>query len=147
MSPLATFLSVSHLVGLALGLGAATVKLVLLLICRTDPAFIPHYLRVAKPITRQIVLGMIILSLSGIGWLLIGYEFSALLIVKIILVGGMFVLGPIIDNVVEPKFHRLAPAANAVPSPEFRSVQKQHLAFEVAATLLFYAIFALGVSL
>ena len=147
MSPLPTLLSVSHLVGLALGLGAATVKIVLMLISRSDPAFVPIYLRVAKPITRQIVLGIIILALSGVGWLLIGYEFSALLIVKIILVAGMFVLGPIIDNVVEPTFRKLAPPPEEAPSPEFRKVQKQLLSLEVAATVLFYVIFALGVSL
>jgi hypothetical protein len=147
MSPLPTLLSVSHLVGLALGVGAATVKIVLLLICRSDPAFIPVYLRVAKPITRQIVLGIIIMSLSGVGWLLIGYEFSTLLIVKIILVVGMFVLGSTIDNVVEPRLHKLALGPNEVPSPEFQKVQQQHFILEVAATVLFYVIFALGVSL
>ncbi|MEW5701123.1 MAG: hypothetical protein AB1792_02715 [Candidatus Zixiibacteriota bacterium] len=128
MSVLPTLLRVAHLIGLALGLGAATAKLVLVLKCRRDPSCIPVYHRVAKPITRQIVLGLVILAVSGIGWLLIGYGFSTLLIVKIVLVAAMFVVGPIIDNVVEPRFHKLAPVSVTAPSPEFREVQQQHLA-------------------
>lgn len=147
MGPLPTLLSVAHLVGLALGLGAATVKMVLLLKCRTDLTFVPVYLRVTKPITRQIVLGIIILALSGLGWLLIGYEFSTLLIVKIVLVVGMFILGPIIDNAVEPKFRTLAPVPGAAPTPEFHKTYRQLLGLEVIATALFYAIFAIGISL
>ena len=147
MGPLPTLLSVAHLIGLALGLGAATVKMVLLLKCRTDLTFVPVYLRVTKPITRQIVLGIIILALSGLGWLLIGYEFSTLLIVKIVLVVGMFILGPIIDNAVEPKFRTLAPVPGEAPTPEFHKTYRQLLGLEVIATALFYAIFAIGVSL
>jgi len=147
MGPLPTFLSVAHLLGLALGLGAATVKLTLVLRCRTDLSFVPVYLQVTKTITRQIVIGIIILALSGVGWLFIGYEFSTLLIVKIILVVIMFVIGPVIDNVVEPKFRKLAPASNELPSPGFRKAQRQLLALEVTATALFYVIFAFGVLL
>ena len=56
-----------HLVGLAIGLGAATAKLVLLFQCRADGAFVPTYLAVVRPITRQIILGLVLLLLSGIG--------------------------------------------------------------------------------
>lgn len=147
MGTLATALSIIHLVGLVLGLGAATVKIVLLLKSRVDPAFLHVYLRASKPITKLIVLGTIILILSGIGWLFYGYSLSTLMIVKIVLVAAMFGLGMTIDNAVEPKVHKLAPAPNETPSPEFREIQKLHFALEVAATLLFYAIFAVGVAI
>ena len=65
-----SLLTLTHLVGLVLAVGAATVKLVLLLKCCADSALVPTYVKVTKPITRQIVLGMILLTLSGIGWLL-----------------------------------------------------------------------------
>lgn len=68
MLSLPFLLSLAHLIGLALGVGAATVKLILLLRCRADHALAPAYVKVAKPITRQIVLGIILLTLSGIGW-------------------------------------------------------------------------------
>lgn len=140
-----TFLSLVHLVGLALGAGAATVKLVLLLTCNADTAFVPTYLSVSKPITRLIVLGIILLTLSGIGWMFLGYAFSARLVVKIILVAAIWVLGPLIDNVVEPRYRRLAPASGAPASAVFVRVQREYLAWETAATLLFYVIIVIWV--
>jgi len=147
MGTLPTILFVAHLVGLTLGLGAACVKIVLFFRCRREPAFIPVYLQVARPITRQIILGLIILALSGIGWLVLGYDFSTLLIIKLILVASVFVVGPIIDNVAEPKFRKLAPVNGGAPSPEFLQAQSRLLVLEVIATVLFWAAFAMGVSL
>lgn len=134
-----------HLVGLAWGVGGATVKVVLLLRCKADPAFASTYFKIAKPITRQIVLGVVLLASSGGGWLILGYPFTTPLIVKLVLVAGILLLGSIIDNVVEPKFQRLAPAAGEPPSPGFVQVQKQHFALEILATLLFYAIVVIWV--
>ena len=51
----------------------------------------------------------------------------------------MLVLGPIIDNVVEPRLERAAPA-----TPELDAAQRAHLAIETAATLLMYAALVLG---
>lgn len=138
MSFLSWGLSVAHLVGLALGVGAATVKLVLLLRCRTDAAFVTVYIQVARPITRHIILGMVLLTLSGIGWLLLGYPFTSLLIVKLVLVATIWALGPVIDNVVEPRFRKLAPQPGEAVSPAFTRIQRQYLALELFATLLFY---------
>jgi len=146
MISLPSLLTLTHLVGLVLAVGAATVKLVLLLKCRADSAFVPTYIKVTKPITRQIVLGMILLTLSGIGWLLYGYQFTAVLVVKVVLVGVIWVLGPVIDNVVEPKFQAQAPAPGEPASPAFARIQRQYLALEVIATLLFYVIIVMWVA-
>lgn len=145
MISIPSLLSLAHLTGLALGVGAATVKLVLLLRCRADAGLVPVYLRVAKPITLQIVLGLLLLTVSGIGWLLLGYPVTPLLLLKMALVGIIWVLGGIIDHVVEPRFRKLAPAAGAAPSPVFLKTQTQHLALEIVATALFYAVISLWV--
>ena len=145
MVSLPAVLTVVHLLGVALGLGSATAKLRLLLRCRADPAFVTVFLQVTKPLTRQIVLGLVLLVVSGIGWLLIGYPFTPILITKLVLVGAMFVMGPIIDNVVEPRFRNLAPGTGEAPSPAFISVQARYLGLEVAATALFYVIVVMWV--
>jgi hypothetical protein len=142
---LSSLVLVAHLIGLALGVGAATVKLVLLLKCRADPAFVPVYVRVARPVTRQIILGLVLLTLSGIGWLLLGYPFTPRLVVKVVLVAAIWVLGPVIDNVVEPKFLTLAPGPAEPGSAAFVRAQKQYLTLEVVATLLFYVIIGMWV--
>ncbi len=145
MISMSSFLSLAHLVGLALGVGSATVKLILLVKCKADFAFVPVYLKVAKLITRQIVVGLVLLTLSGIGWLLMAYPFTLLLVVKLILVVMIWVLGPFIDNVVEPKFQKLAPTPGESASSAFIRIQKQYLALEVIATVLFYVIVVIWV--
>jgi hypothetical protein len=134
-----------HLVGLATGLGAATAKVVLLFRCRANTAFVPTYLAVVKTITRQIILGLVFLLLSGVGFIAIGYSFTPRLVTKLVLVAAIFVLGPVIDNVVEPRFRALAPRPGAVASPEFVRVLKQYLALDLLATGLFYVVVVIWV--
>jgi hypothetical protein len=145
MISLTSLLSLGHLIGLALGVGSATAKLTLLSRCKADPTFVPTYLAVARPITRLIILGLALLTLSGVGWLLIGYPLTLLLAVKLVLVGAIWVLGPVIDNVVEPRFRKLVPAPGESPSPAFMQAQRQYLRLEVVATGLFYVIVVMWV--
>ena len=135
-----------HLIGLACGMGAATVKLSLLARCRQDGGFVPHYLKVMRPITRFIILGMILLTISGVGWLLSGgYSFTPMLITKLVLVAALWVIGPVIDNVFEPRFAQSAPQPGETPSQVFLEARDRLLAVEVVATALFYVVTILGV--
>ena len=129
-----------------MGAGAATAKLLLLIKSKADHTFIPVYIKVAKPLTRQIAVGLILLTVSGIAWLLLGYAVTRQLIVKIILVAAIWMLGPVIDKVIEPKFHRLVPGPGEAGSAAFRRSQTQYLTLEVIATLLFYVIIVLWVA-
>lgn len=137
---LPSLLILTHLLGLALATGAATVKLVLLTKSYFNKGFVQIFIKVSRPITGIIILGMILLTLSGIGWLLTGFPFTPLLIMKIVLFVAVWVLGPIIDNVVEPKFISLIPQPGEVPSATFIRAHKHYMAFEIIATLLFYVI-------
>lgn len=120
-------------------------ELALLLRTRTDQQFVAVYIAAARPLTRLIILGMALLTLSGVGWLLVGYQFTPLLVVKLVLVLGIWVLRPIIDNVVEPKFQKLAPRPGEPTSPEFVQIQQRYLLLEVTATGLFYIIVVMWV--
>ncbi|KAB2954844.1 MAG: hypothetical protein F9K18_13925 [Thermoanaerobaculia bacterium] len=147
MTWLNTVLVPVHLLGLALGVGAATVKLALVLRSRSKPAFLPVFLEVRRPITRFIIGGLALATLSGIGWLVEGYPWSPRLVAKVAVVAAIWALGPLIDNVVEPRLVRTAPAAGEAAGAAFLAAQRTYLVCEVAATLLMYAAFALGVSL
>jgi hypothetical protein len=140
MTSIPSLLSLVHILGLVSGVGCATAKLALLLKCRADQEFLPVYLAVARPLTKLIILGLALLTLSGVGWLLVGYNLSPLLIVKLAMVGTIWLLGPIIDNVVEPKFRNLAPQLGEQASPAFLQIQKRYLLLEAIATGLFYVI-------
>lgn len=142
---LSSLLSVVHVIGLTLAVGAATVKVGLLLKGLADDSFVPVFIKVSSLITRHIVLGLVLLTLSGIGWLLRGYPLTPLLVAKLVLVAVVWVLGPIIDKVAEPKFVRLAPHLGEPASAEFIGARKQYLTLEVTATLLFYAVILIWV--
>ena len=144
MISLWSLLSIAHLLGLALAVGAATVKFTLLLKCSSNIAFAQHYMEVARPVTRLIILGLVLLTLSGISWIALGFSLTPLLSVKVFFVAVVWVLGPIIDNVVEPKFRRLLPAPGEAPTPAFSRVQKQYVALEGIATGLLYVITIMG---
>jgi hypothetical protein len=141
-----TLLTVAHVIGLALAVGAATAKLVLLVRSGSDPALVAAFIAVCRPVTRVIILGLALVSLSGIGWLLTGYPFTPVLIAKLIMVGIVWITGPVIDNAVEPKFRNLAPAAGAGASTEFRRVRRIYLALEFLATGMFYTIIVIWLS-
>lgn len=143
LSQLATF---SHLLGMALALGAASVKLALVVKACLDPAFLPTFLAVRKPVTRFIILGLILATLSGGFWLAEGYPWSPLLIAKVVFVGLLWLVGPVIDNLVEPRLEKAAPVS-AQSTPDFVSAQRTHLVFEVGATTLMYAAFVAGSAL
>jgi hypothetical protein len=147
MASLWSFLLVFHLIGLVLGVGSATAKVVLLGKCYRDNTFVPFYLKVMVPLTRILVLGLILMTVSGIIWLIRGYGFPSVMIVKLVFVGAVWVVGLLIDNITEPRFRKLAPAQGEEASGEFIQVQKKHLALEVIGALLFYIIMVLGVFL
>lgn len=144
---LSELLMIVHVIGLVLAAGSATIKLLLLFKCNADYKFFPVYFKVAPMITRLIISGMILLTLSGIAWIIIGYSLEPLLIFKIVLVGFIWILGPIIDNVAEPKLKKFIPLPEQNSAPAFIRIQQQHLLLEIAATVLMYAIAITGVLL
>jgi hypothetical protein len=99
----------------------------------------------ARPVTRLIILGLALLTLSGVGWLLVGYQFTPLLVAKLAIVAAIWALGPIIDNVVEPQFQKLAPRSGESASPPFIRIQRRYLLLEGIATGLFYVIVVMWV--
>ncbi|MCF7981579.1 MAG: hypothetical protein K9K86_06310 [Pseudomonadales bacterium] len=147
MSSLSSFLLLAHILGMILAVGSATTKLALLFKSKKDPNYLPVFIGADKQITKLIFSGLVIVTLSGIGWLFLGYPFTTLLIIKTTLVAVVWVVGPVIDNVVSPRYRKLAPNKNEEPSPEFLSVQKQYLILEVFATGLFWVVVSLWVLL
>jgi hypothetical protein len=140
-----SILLVAHLIGMALGMGAATAKASLLLRARLDRELLPTYLAVARPITRLILVGIALLTVSGVGWLLLGYRVTPLLIVKLTMVGAILVLGPLIDRDLEPAFRREAPRPGEGCTPAFVRAEHRYIMAEMAATALFYVIVVIWV--
>ncbi len=68
---------------------------------------------------------------------LLGYPLTPLLVAKLVLVAALWVMGPLIDNVVEPRFRKLASESAA---PAFQAARGRYLAWETLAIPLFYVI-------
>lgn len=71
---------------------------------------------------------------------MLGYSLTPLLVLRLVLVGAIWVLGPVIDKVVEPRFRWSAPEPERPASADFVQARRLYLAFESVATSLFYAI-------
>jgi hypothetical protein len=134
-----SIVSLAHFIGLT-AVGAATVKSILLLRTRSNPSLIPAYLQIRRTVTFPIVIGYHLLLVSGVAWLLMGYELTTILIVKLVLVLGSGVFGSLIARKAEPRFIEQAPAAGEAPSPEFLRIQEQYVLLEGIATGLFYLV-------
>lgn len=138
------FLRLAHLLGMALMIGAAAVKIALLVRACSDAAFAAVYLRVVKPITRIIVLGLVLATLSGACWLVLGRPLTPTLLAKVLLAVALWGVGPVIDKVVEPRFARLAASSGSPACAESTRAGRQYLTLEVVATGLACAVAVLG---
>ena len=144
---LSEILYIVHVIALSLAAGTAFVKLLLVFRCKKSAAFYNDYFKLAPMLSKLIITGMILLTVSGITWIIIGYSVNLLLAVKIVVVTGIWILGPMIDNMAEPKLRKYLPTQDQTPSAEFIRAQKQHLRLEIAATVLMYAALVMGVLL
>jgi len=133
-------LSVAHRIGIALALGGATVKLALLLRGRRDASLDSHFLGVTGTVSGLIGVGMILATLSGIGWLLLGYPVSSRLVVKLALVASIWVIGPVIDKVVEPRFRSLVESSGEAASADLLRARGRLLSLEIVATGLLFLV-------
>jgi hypothetical protein len=86
----------------------------------------------------------VLLTVSGIGWLVRGYPLTPLLTVKLLLVGLIWALGISMDKVFEPRFIQRIPKPGSPQSLEFASAAKLHLVLDTCAALLMYIVMIIG---
>lgn len=145
MASLYTVILIVHLVGLSLGVGSATVKNILLLKCNSNYEFITTYGQVVRTLTKTIIAGLILLTVTGISWFFLGYTLHTYIIIKMVLVLSIWVLGPIIDNIYEPRFFKAAPVEGASPTRNFIRAKNQYMTVDFLATAIFYVIIIMWV--
>lgn len=74
-------------------------------------------------------------------------DHSEPLVVKVALVGVVWGLGVLTDNVVEPRLVRLTPAPGEAATVTFLAAQRDYVVVEVLATALMYAALIVGATL
>ncbi|MHA2301641.1 MAG: hypothetical protein ACXACD_11870 [Candidatus Thorarchaeota archaeon] len=124
-----------------------TANFALMLKSRSDKEFGPIFMKASEPIAKIISLGLILVTLSGVGFYAIGYPETQLLLIKHVLVVALWINGFIMMFYLQPKLKGLAPRPDKPPTPEFFLVQKQMQTLGIIGIVLWYAITVQGVLL
>ena len=138
-------LQIIHMLGLAWGLGAVTVNMILMMNAEKNPETAPVIMGLAPKVGKLIWIALGLLAISGIGLAFEGVDYidRTLLIVKIALVAVLVVGGLVLLFVMLPKMQGLAPKG-APPSAEFLSLKKKVMGLGMLNVILWYAIFVLS---
>lgn len=134
-----------HLFGLAFGVGAVTVNLILMMKSRSNKEFAPVFMKASKSIATLVFLGLILLTLSGIGFAALGYPEKQLLLVKHVLIAVLWGNGLFVVFSLSPKLTKLAPKPGQPPTQEFLSIQRQVQVMGILGIILWYTITVMSV--
>jgi hypothetical protein len=135
-----------HTVGLAVGLGGVTVNVTLMIKSRFDKELASNMAKILKTIGLLIFLGLVFLTISGIGFMRLGYPVTRTLAVKHVLVVALWIIGPLIFYFTS-KLAKLSPKPREYPSAKFLSTKRKMQALAAVALILWYTTTALGVLL
>jgi hypothetical protein len=135
-----------HTIGLAFGLGGVTASFVLMIKSRFDRELASTIINVSKTIAPLIFLGLVLLTISGIGFMRLGYPLTRTLAIKHALVVALWIVGPIMLYLTS-KLEKLSSKPGEPPSPKFLSTRTKVQALAVVGLVLWYATTFLGVIL
>ncbi len=130
-----------HFIGLAFGLGGATIAAVISAKAEKDKAVEKASPKIMPPIIKFIWAGLILLIISGIALpFYINWPINKqLLTIKHVLVAWIVIIGIIIGTKLK-KVQNLAPVLKEKTSPEFLRAKKQVKVLSIINLILWYAI-------
>lgn len=134
-----------HVIGSALGVGGVTANVVLWTKARFDKELAPAILKIVELIGKLIFLGLILLTLSGIGFLYLGFPLARLT-VKLSLVAALWVESPLVHYLTS-RVANLAPKPGQPQSPEFLSIKRKTQVVGTIGVILWYTTTAIGATL
>jgi len=135
-----------HFIGLAYGLGGATIATIISIKADKDVELGKQVMKIIPSISKLIWFGLLLLIISGIGIsFLVSWPVNKqLLIVKHVLVVWIIIFGIVIGFKVK-KLKKLAPKSREQPSIQFLKTKKQLKFFSIINLLLWYLIILLSV--
>jgi hypothetical protein len=132
-----------HTVGLAFGLGGVTANVMLMIKARFDKELASTIIKILKTIGTLIFLGLVLLTISGIGFMRLGYPLTRTLAVKHVLVVALWIEGPLIFYLTS-KLAKLSPKQGEPPSPKLISTRRKMQALAAVGLVLWYTTTVLG---
>lgn len=135
-----------HDVGLAFGLGGATIAAVISSKAEKDPEMNNSVMKITPIIVKFIWIGLILLIVSGIALpYFIQWSINkGMLLIKHVFVVWIVIIGVFIGTRVK-KMKRLAPKGKEKPSGEFLKAKRQLKAFSRINLILWYIVTILSV--
>ena len=135
-----------HFVGLAFGVGGATVASIISAKAEKNQELSPAVMKIIPSISRLIWLGLILLIISGIG---LSYNAkwpinTKILTIKHALVALIIIIGAVIGFKVK-KMSNLAPKLKQVPSLQFIKTKNQLKVLSTINLILWYIVVILSV--
>lgn len=135
-----------HAIGIAWGVGGATINSILMMKAEKNPELAPHIMKVMPSIVKMIWAAIIILIISGIFIVpLITWPIDkTMLSMKHVVVVLLVLSGLNLNFRVLPKIKKLAPIGGQ-PSPEFLKAKKTLKISGIVGLVLWYAVMVLSV--
>lgn len=135
-----------HFVGLAWGVGGATVASIISAKADKDREISSSFMKIVPGISKLIWIGIVLLIISGIG--LSRYVTwpinKELLIVKVSIFALLIVIGIVIGFKIN-KMKLIAPKENEKPLDEFLKTKKQLKILSIISLVIWYAIVGISV--
>jgi len=130
-----------HFIGLAFGLGGATIATIISKKADKDKDVAVASMKIMPSVSKLIFIGLIFLIISGIALpFFISWPLDKnMLAVKHVLVFWIVVIGIVIGKNVK-KINKFAPKKNEKPSEEFFRAKKRIKAFSIINLILWYGV-------
>ena len=144
MNLLHTFLIIGHIVGVAIGAGGATMSDVLFVTSIADNRIDRSELRLLKIASKVVVIGLLLLTVTGLGFLLTGSPTSPRFWAKMTIVLIAAVNGFVMHRLLFPLFERCARERTAIGSAEFTRYTPLLVVAGPVSAISWYAAIVLG---
>lgn len=130
-----------HFLGLAFGLGGATIATIISMKAEKDKDIGKAVMKIMPSISKLIMFGLLLLIISGIAmpFYMAWPVDKQLLIIKHVLVVWIIIIGIFIGTRMK-KMRNLAPVLREKPSQEFFKVKKQMKYLSIINLILWYAV-------
>ena len=144
MSLLHTFLLIGHVIGVALGAGGAPMSDVLFVSSIADNRSDKSELRLLKIASKVVVAGLILLTITGMGFLLTGSPTSPRFWAKMTIVTIASVNGFVMHRLLFPIFERCVRERTEINSADFTQYMPLLLIAGPVSAISWYAALILG---
>lgn len=144
MITLHTILLIGHIIGVALGVGGATMSDVLFLTSISDRRFDKSELRLLKIASKVVTGGLVLLAITGIGFFFVGTETSPRFWAKFTIVMIAALNGNIMHTLLFPLFEKCATERTNLLATDFTRYAPLMVTAGTVSAISWYTALILG---